>query len=71
MDFPECKDLLKKFDECRVRRSKQVWDNILAFSLPPDEGNCESTFSDYKDCYSEYMEKYILELKRKKGEGSS
>ena len=67
MEFPQCKELKKIFDDCHFRRSKQVWDSILALTLPPVEGNCDRQFQDYKDCYSEYMEKYLAEMKRKKG----
>lgn len=64
MDFPECKKLKEAFDQCAEIRKKQVWEHLLKGQLPPKEGDCEPIFSDYKDCYTEYMEKFVLAQKK-------
>ena len=64
MDFPECRKLKEVFDVCVEGRKKVIWDSVLQGKLPPTQGDCDVEFSDYRDCYSEYMEIHI-ENKRK------
>ena len=66
MEFVECKKLKDAFDVCSEARKKQVWDYFVRGDMPPKEGDCESSFSDYKDCYSEYMEKFVIAKKKER-----
>ena len=66
MDFPECKKLKHAFDICSEVRKKVIWESLLRGQLPPKEGDCEAAFSDYRDCFSEYLEKFILAKQREK-----
>ena len=66
MDFPECKKLKDAFTSCFEVRKKVVWESLKNGTLPPKEDDCSHVFSDYRDCYTEYMEKYITSKKNQK-----
>ena len=64
MEFPECKFLKDKYQECTNLRREQIFNSLAKLELPPKDGDCTESFTDFKYCYTEYMEKFILAHKK-------